>query len=196
MSERRCDMPRGPREVEENAIVNVVSRGNNKRLIFRKEKDYIYYKTLLMRYLARYKLKLYHYCLMANHIHLLMKILTPTNLAKCMQSLQQAYFHYFRRKYGYVGRFWQGRFYSKLVEDDDYLLTAGLYIERNPVKAGMVDDPSEYKWSSYNVYAYGAKDSLVTLNLYYIGLGNNDIERRREYIKLMWSYLSSENRML
>lgn len=99
-------MPRGPREVFKNAILNVTSRGNNKRIIFRKNKDYIYFRNLLHKYKAVGKLKIYHYCLMPNHVHLLMKINDPESLARAMKGLQLAYFHYFRRKYGYVGRFW------------------------------------------------------------------------------------------
>jgi len=139
-------MPRGPRAIYKDAIVNVTSRGNNKRIIFRKEKDYKYFKVLLLKYKKRYDFKLFHYCLMRNHVHLLLKIGEPITLAKFMQGLQQSYYNYFRRKYGYVGRFWQGRFHSKLIKDDNYLLTAGLYIERNPSKAGLVVSPSEYKW--------------------------------------------------
>ena len=95
-----------------------------------------------------------------------------------------------------MGRFWQGRFYSKTVEDDKYLLTAGLYIERNPVKAGLVKDPAEYEWSSYKVYAYGTKDCLVDLDPHYLSLGNTQEERQRAYREIMNGYLKMENDVL
>jgi putative transposase len=193
---RRCVMPRGPRVVYEDALLNITSRGNNKRIIFRKEKDYRYFKKLLLRYKFRYKLRIYHYSLMRNHVHLLLKIINPITLSKAMQGLQLAYFHYYRRRYGYVGRFWQGRFYSKVVKDDRYLLTAGLYIERNPVRAGLVKYPAEYKWSSYNVYAYGIEDPLVDLDPHYHSLGNNEKERHKAYREIMVSYLKMENEAL
>ena len=186
-------MPRGPRAVYENAILNVTSRGNNKRIIFKKEKDFKHFKELLLKYKAEYGLKVYHYCLMRNHLHLLLKILNPASLARIMQGLQLAYFHYFRKRYGYVGRFWQGRFHSKLVEDDKYLLTAGLYIERNPVRAGLVKSPSEYKWSSYHVYANGIDDQLIDLDPYYLSLSEDEEERRRIYQEIMQEYLEMEN---
>lgn len=183
-------MSRGPRMIYNDAIVNVASRGNNKRIIFRKEKDFEYFKKLLLKYKKIYAFKLYHYCLMRNHIHLLLKTNNAISLAKTMQGLQLSYFHYFRRRYGYVGRFWQGKFYSKLIEYDTYLLTAGLYIEKNPFKAGLVKDPREYKWSSYNTYAYGVKDPLIDLNPYYLGLSDNQMERCKIYKDMMRGYLS------
>ena len=185
-------MPRGPRIVYRNALLNITSRGNNKRIIFKKEKDYKYFELLLLRYKSKYRFLIYHYCLMRNHLHLLLKIADSTTLCKAMQGIQLAYFHYFRRKYGYVGRFWQGRFYSKIVENDKYLLTAGLYSERNPVRAGFVNDPREYKWSSYNAYANGVKDLLVTFDPHYLSLGNNSNERQETYKEMMSSYLKME----
>lgn len=186
-------MPRGPRVICEDAIVNVTSRGNNKRIVFRKEKDFQYFKMLLFKYKKRFLFKLHHYCLMKTHVHLLLRISNPITLAKTMQGLQLSYFHYFRRKYGYVGRFWQGRFYSKIIKDDNYLLTAGLYIERNPYRASCVNNPSKYKWSSYNVYAHGVKDSLIDPSDYYVGLGKTETERTKIYRGLMESYLKMEN---
>jgi len=189
-------MPRGPRMTYENAIVNIAARRNNKRILFKKEKDYRYFGSLLLKYKRLYNLCIYHYCLMRSHVHLLFKITEPLALSRAMQGLQLSYFHYFVRKYGYVGRFWQGRFYSKLVEDERYLLTAGLYIERNPVRAGLVKDPSEYEWSSYNRYAYGSKNFLIDVDPYYLSLGNTNEERQKNYRELMKDYLKVESDVL
>ena len=128
---------------------------------------------------------------MRNHFHLLMKITDAITLSKIMQGLQLAYFHYFNKRYGYTGRFWQGRFHSKPIEDEKYLLTAGLYIEKNPVRAGLVKNPTEYKWSSYNVYAYGIKDPLIDLDPHYLSLDNNKKERERIYKEIMRGYLEN-----
>ena len=186
-------MPRGPRRICANAVVNVTARGNNKKIIFKKEKDYIYFKNLLSKYKAIHSLKIYHYCLMRNHLHLLLKIFSPMSLSRAMQGLQLAYFYYFEKRYGYVGRFWQGRFHSKLIEDDSYLLTAGLYTERNPVRARLVENPAQYKWSSYRVYAYGVKDSLIDLDPHYLSLNSAEKERERIYREIMQGYLDAEN---
>ena len=186
-------MPRGPREFYENAILNITSRGNNKRIIFRKEKDYRYFKKLLFKYKNIYKVKIYHYCLMRNHVHLLVKIHDKISISKAMHGLQLAYFNYYRRRYGYAGRFWQGRFYSKTVKNDKYLLTAGLYIENNPVRARLAERAQDYKWSSYNVYAYGQKNELINFDPYYIILAKTDKRRQSEYRKNMQNYKNYVN---
>lgn len=184
-------MPRGPRVIYKNAFLNVTSRGNNKRIIFRKNKDYIYFRNLLVKYKRIYKFEIHHYSFMRNHIHLLLKVIDPISFPKAMQGIQLSYFHYFRKKYGYVGRFWQGRYHSKIIKDDKYLLTAGLYIEANSVRAGLTESPTEHKWSSYNFYATGIKDLLIDFDPYYLDLSNNDEERQRIYGRTMKDYLKT-----
>ena len=117
---------------------------------------------------------------MRNHIHLLVKIANSIKCSRGMQALQLAYFHYFRRRYGYVGRFWQGRFYSKVVEDERYFLTAALYAERNPVKAGLVASPD------------GVKDPLITIDPSYSDLASNAKERQKMYRKMMDEFIKME----
>ena len=186
-------MPRGPRQVYKNSVLNITCRGNNKKIIFKKRKDYMYFLNLLRRYMAKYGFRLYHYCLMRNHVHLLIEINAEETLAKIMSGLHLAYFHYFKRRYGYVGRFWQGRFYSKVIEDDQYLLTAGIYIERNPVRARLVENPSKYKWSSHNIYAWGKKNNLIDLDPHYLGLAGSDEKRQKIYREMMDGYIKTEN---
>lgn len=185
-------MPRGPRVVYENAVLSITSRGNNKRRIFRKKKDYLYFKKLLLKYAFVFSIQIYHYCLMKNHFHLVTKIRSPESLAKAMKALQLAYLYYYKKDRPYVGRFWQGRFYSKIIKDDKYLLTSGLYIEDNPVRAGAVKKSEHYPWSSYRAYAFGNEDPLVTQNPYFLGLGENNQVREERYRELMEEY--SKNR--
>ena len=186
-------MPRSARKIYANAIISITSRGNNKRILFKKCKDYKFFKGLLLKYKLRYNFILYHYCLMRNHIHLLLKINNEESISKIMQGMQLSYFNYYKKKYGYVGRFWQGRFYSKLVEDEKYFLTSSFYIEGNPVKAGLVKDPAEYQWSSYNKYVYGKNDLLVDLDEYYLSLSDNKKTRQDIYGELVKNYLKLEN---
>ena len=186
-------MPRGPREIYEDAILNVTSRGNNKKIIFKKDKDYIYFKNLLFKYKMEGGFKIYHYCLMRNHVHILLKVTEPSAFSRAMKGLQLSYFHYFQRRYSYVGRFWQGRFHSKLVENETYLLRAGLYIEANPIRANIVKSPDDSRWSSYNVYANGAKDILVDWDPYYLSLDGAIEKKQLIYRDIMQTYLGSEN---
>ena len=126
-------MPRTARVLPDEGYFHIFTRGNNKKYIFRKEHDFKIYLKLLKRYKERFKLIIYHYALMSNHIHLLCKKIAETNLAKMMQGLGLSYSNRYRKRYEFTGHFWQGRYKSNLIEDDEYLLRCGLYIERNPV---------------------------------------------------------------
>ena len=132
-----------------------------------------------------HKFLLHHYVLMKNHIHLCITMTQDTDLAKMMQGLQLSYNYYLRNKRDYVGYLWQGRFNSKIIGDDLYLLTAGLYIERNPVKAGIVDNPEDYPWSSYRCYALGESDPLIDPSPLYNDLRKSTGGRQKEYRELM-----------
>ena len=104
-----------------------------------------------------------------------------TNLASFMKGLNLSYFSYYKRKYGYIGHFWQGRFKSLLIEKDKYLLACGIYIERNPVRAKIVKRPKDYPYSSYNFYALGEKNLLLNVDPLYEDLGRGKKERQENY---------------
>jgi len=178
-------MPRGPRVVPESGVFHIMLRGNNKKCVFRRDCELRYFKKLIMRYKRKFKFLLYHYALMKNHVHLCIQITETTHLSKMMQGLQLAYYHYQRKRRSFVGHLWQGRFKSVVIKDDRQLLAVGLYIERNPVEAGIVEDPKEYVWSSYRYYAIGEKDLLVDISPLYIDLGISPEARQVEYQKLM-----------
>lgn len=102
-----------------------------------------------------------------------------------MKRLNLAYYNHYRKRYGYAGHFWQDRFKSLLISKDEYLTACGLYIERNPVKAKMVEEPRLYNHSSYNYYAYSQKDDLVDADPVYEGLSSNERQRQESYRNLM-----------
>lgn len=178
-------MPRIARALPEEGFLHIFTRGNNKRYVFRKERDFKIYLELLKKYKGRFNLIIYHYVLMFNHIHLLCRISSETNLAKLMQGLGLSYSNRYRKRYEYTGQFWQGRYKSNIIEDDGYLLRCGLYIERNPVEAGIVELPEDYPWSSYRKYALGEENDIIDLSPFFETLGNNDSERRKIYKELM-----------
>ena len=91
----------------------------------------------------------------------------------------------YNKVYSRIGHFWQDRFKSFVIDDDDYLLRCGLYVERNPVRAGLVKAPEDYPWSSYNAYAFGQKDSIITLDPLYDSLGNTAEEKMAAYRRMM-----------
>ena len=129
---------------------------------------------------------------MTNHLHLLITPEDKTQLTKFMQSLANRYVRYFNAKYRRTGTIWEGRFKSCLVDSDDYLFTLYKYIEMNPVKAGMVKDIADYKWSSYPYNALNEEDNLITVHNLYQGLGVAVGQRKKRY-KELFSSLDIEN---
>lgn len=133
--------------------------------------DYQRYLEILKRYKEKYQFKIYHYVLMNKHVHLILEPHeTGGSLSEIMKEENLSYAQYYKRKYNHVGHFWQDRFKSILISRDHYLLTCGSYVELNPAKAGVVNNPKDYRWSSYQAYAYGKKDPLIDENPIYHGL--------------------------
>lgn len=115
-----------------------------------------------------------------------------SSLSKVMQGINLAYTIWFNRKKGNVGHLWQDRYKSAVVEKDNYLLECGRYIERNPLKAGIVKDPREYLWSSYRVYGYGKEDALTDRHDLYEAMGKDPSQRRRAYREYVCSNRDKE----
>ena len=182
-------MSRTARIAPKEYIYHILIRGNNREDVFKDVKDYKKYIEILKRYKEKYKFRLYHYILMRNHVHLVIEpIKKGGTLAEIMKSINLSYVQYYKFRYKHIGHFWQDRYKSIIISKDEYLLACGSYVELNPVRAGIVKDPRDYKWSSYNVYAYGKANSLVDEHSIYKGLSKNDRERRkryREFVKRM-----------
>ena len=144
-------MARKPRVHYPGALYHVISRGNQRQIIFRADADRRRYLELLTHYRARYQFQLRAYVLMSNHVHLLMEV-GKHPLAKIMQGLQQSYTLYFNRKYKLVGHLFQGRYKDILCDRDSYLLELVRYIHLNPARSKIVTDPVDYAWSSHRDY--------------------------------------------
>ena len=133
------------------ATYHIITRGNNKQKIFNEEIDYNVYLNLVNNTLQYYKEENYEvlsYCLMPNHVHLLIKTDTKA-ISFFMRRLNSMYAIYFNNKYNNVGHLFQDKFYDNLITNDIEMLVVSRYIHLNPVKAKMVEAPEEYKWSSY-----------------------------------------------
>lgn len=144
-------MPRMARLLLKNSCYHIITRGNQKQNVFLEEAGYKRYFKILTKYTKHFKAKLYSFCLMPNHIHLLLEPEVPEKLTKLMQGLNLSYTLYFNRKYNKVGHLWQDRFISKIVTKDKYLLDCISYIETNPIRANMITHLQDYAWSSYNL---------------------------------------------
>ena len=131
---------------------HVYNRGNRKQNIFLEESDYLGYLARLRKYKDEHKITLICYCLMPNHIHLLVRQNSEAPIHKFMLPFHTSYSMYFNRKYDKVGHLFQGRFKQKEVSDDGYLLRLSSYIHLNPIIDGLVNKLEDYKWSSYPDY--------------------------------------------
>jgi putative transposase len=164
---------------------HVLDRGNNRQTVFREEEDFIYFLKLLQRYKRELKFRLYHFCLMPNHFHLVLESAIEGNLPKIIMRLTVAYSWYFNKKYGAVGHVWQGRYKSSLIDKDNYFMWCGLYVELNAVRARLVSKPEGWPWSSYRFYAFGETDYLIEglmdVSPYYLELGGTARERQKKY---------------
>lgn len=174
-------MPRKPRILTESGVYHIITRGNNRQDLFRAERDYLAYLDLIGSLRSVHPFDLYHYCLMTSHVHLVIRFYNQEALQKVMQRVNVKYAKSYCKSYSYQGHVFQDRFKSLPIEKDSYLLECGRYVERNPLKAGLVKDLRDYLWSSYLFYAEGKPDSLVTVNPLYQALANQPDERRRMY---------------
>ncbi len=140
-------MPRKPREEVEGGVYHVYARGNGKQRIFLDDQDRWTYLALLRREIERRKWQCLAYCLMDNHVHLLLE--TPAaNLGRGMQRLHGAYGQIFNERHGRVGHLFQGRYGAVRIKDDEQLWTTFAYIEANPVRSGLCARPADWPWSS------------------------------------------------
>ena len=157
-------MPRGPRLLIDNACYHIYTRGNHKQSVFNKDEDYEIYRLRLRKYKVRYGFLLYGYCLMPNHPHMIGEIENSKDLSCFMHDLNRSYTAFFNKKYKKVGYLWQGRFQTKIITKDQYLIDCINYIELNPVRAGLVKSPMDYPYSSYRERVFGEDNGLLMLD--------------------------------
>lgn len=161
--------------------IHAIQRGNNRSACFFGDEDRSFYLFHLARMLPRARCALHAYCLMDNHVHLLLSAQTADGCARLMKSIGQLYAQYVNKARERCGSLWEGRFKSCLVQSEDYLLACHRYIELNPVRAGLVKRAGEYPWSSYRANAEGSASPLVTAHQEYRRLGRSPSERQAAY---------------
>lgn len=144
-------MPRRAREKSESGIYHIMIRGVNREAIFEDDEDRKKFLESLGYYKEKSRYKLYGYCLMSNHVHILIKEEKET-ISLIMKRISSSYVYYYNNKYSRCGHLFQERYKSETVENDSYLLTVLRYIHRNPIEAKIAKEPEEYTWSSYNEY--------------------------------------------
>jgi len=174
-------MPRRPRSILPNLPVHIVQRGNNRRACFRQQKDFRSYLAALKETSSQYSVAIHAYALMNNHVHILATPEDESSASKMMQQLGRKYVAYFNKTHSRTGTLWEGRFRSSSIRSARYLFVCYRYIELNPVRAGLVQSPGEYEWSSYRANAGGSWCDLLTPREEWIALGESHILRARQY---------------
>jgi putative transposase len=181
----RVAMPRLPRLHAPGETVHVVGRCNNREFCFTTPADFLMVGAQLAAMVRTYEVTLYAYTLMANHVHLLLQAPRADPLARPLRWFFRETTRAWQRTHGRQGHFWERRYWACLVDDDAYALAALRYLDRNPVRAGLVEDPAAYPWSSCAVYALGAATPLVSLHPSYLALSPYPKVRQRHYRTLL-----------
>ncbi len=156
-------MPRLARGLADGMFYHIINRGNGHQAVFHKKHDYLSFQKVMMESLQKYSVKLYAWCLMPNHFHLLVSPEKAEDLSRWMQWIMTSHVRRYHKHFGTSGHVWQGRFKSFVVQNDLYLLTVVRYIEGNPVRAGMVISAEEWEWSSHNERFTGKRGMLSRL---------------------------------
>ncbi|MFK8066740.1 MAG: transposase, partial [Gammaproteobacteria bacterium] len=172
---------------------HLIQRGNNREIIFVAEDDYRFYLECLKDAAERYGVSIHAYVLMTNHVHLLATPDNEQSLPKTLQSVGRRYVQYFNHTYERTGTLWEGRYKATLIDSESYLLTCMRYIELNPVRAAMVDHPSDYPWQSYHYNALGEEDPLVTPHTIYKALGRSAALQQRAYRQLFRAQVAKKD---
>ena len=165
--------------------MHIIQRGNNGIPCFFRDNDYLYFLRQLQTLAREIGCSVHAYCLMTNHVHLLLTPHSSQASTMLMKHLSQRHAQYINRIYERTGSLWDGRFRSCLTESQRYVLACYRYIELNPVRAGMVAAPGDYPWSSYAVNALGADSQLIVPHQEYLALGTEPSPRQAAYGELI-----------
>ena len=174
-------IPRKPRFYLPGVPAHIVQRGNNRAPVFFAEEDYLAYREWLAEGAKKHGCEIHAYVLMSNHVHILLTPHGRDATSRLVQFVGRNYVTYMNRTYRRTGTLWEGRHKGNPVGDDEHVLACYRYIELNPVRAGMVTAPGEYRWSSYLANAEDVPDKLVSPHDIYRELGPTGEERRLAY---------------
>lgn len=180
-------MARKPRNliIAPYLLYHIVCRGNNQRRIFRANRDFKKFLSILEKTKQKYPFFLYSYNLLANHIHMAIET-QEIPISKIMHQINTTFVKYFRRRYGGTGHLFQERFFASLVDKEKYLWEMARYIDLNAVRAGLVERPEDWKWSSYIFYTQrDCQNTLIDRERFLNYFGENLEEARLAYLKFV-----------
>lgn len=173
-------MPRIARVILPQYPHHITQRGTNKMTIFHDDEDRLYFLHRLSEFARKTETNIWAYCLMDNHFHLLLDPTGAESLMKCLHGTTFRYAQYFNQKHNRSGRLWQNRYFSCPVDKDEYLWAVVRYIERNPVRAKIVEKAEAWKWSSAEAHLTGIRNEALILHEWL-----NDVEKQeyRQFIE-------------
>jgi len=175
-------MPRKARILVPNCPHHIVQRGHNRKAVFVTESDYQYYLDNLCEWKQTLNIKLYGWCLMTNHIHLIVEAVNDSmDLSMLMKRVNGRQSAYVNKLENRSGSLWEGRYKASPIQQEAYLLSCLRYVELNPVRAAMVDLPEDYPWSSYRERIDLQDDKLLDFDPCYLRLGNTSTEIKKYY---------------
>jgi len=170
-------MARHPRLIGDELVYHAINRGNNRADVFTAGDDHRAFLEAIEKTRGKYPFRLFGYCLMTNHFHLLLRPDSGQSISRILQSLTVTHTWRHHKRHRSSGHVWQGRFRSPSIEGGAHLLGVLRYIEANPLRAGMVADPGAYPWSSYRRHGLGQPDPLLDSLPEWDELGRTESER-------------------
>ncbi len=178
--------------IEDGSTFHACWRCHNKEWLLEDDwsKD-VYYK-LLLKYKNRYGISIYSYCFMSNHPHITGRVAIRENLSHFFRIVNAMFARTYNKRHKRFGQVVMDRFKSPRIETDDALLRVMIYNDLNPVRAKMVPNPKDYRWSSYHYYAFGKEDPLVTPAPSYVTMGNDSLSRQTNYRKMIDEIIAME----
>lgn len=174
-------MPRKRRFYQPGVPVHVFQRGHNKAPVFFNDQDYLAYLRFLKASADALGCLVHAYVLMTNHVHLLVTPAAANDIGLLFQNIGRYFVPYINKTYQRRGSLWEGRHKGNILESENYFLTCMRYIEMNPVRAGMVEQPAQYRWSSYTANAQGIDNAIIQSHAVYLTLGKTLEERQMAY---------------
>lgn len=177
-------MPRVARLIVPDVAVHIVQRGHDRADCFFQEADYRAYLDALQTHAKEFDCRVHAYCLMTNHVHLLLTPAGPTGCSQLMKHVAQRYSKRLNVRHGRTGTLWEGRFHSGLVATEHYALACYRYIDLNPVRGGLVKHPAEYRWSSYRANTHARLDDFLSPHAAYLALASSTAGRAASYAAL------------
>lgn len=185
-------MARLPRLTLTGVVHHVLLRGNNHQPVFLDVADRELFMALLVNHAQQARVQVHAYVLMDNHVHLLVTPVSEGGVARLMQALGRAYVRRFNHKHGRTGTLWEGRYRSTLIDEASYLLPCMVYLDLNPVRAGLVHAPEFYPWSSHAHYVGLRHEAWLTVPPAIWALGNTPFAREASYADLVRQGLSAQ----